>query len=102
MFKIDAEPTFEAALHIKGQGRDQTLNVTYRHKTRDEYQKLVNKAAEDDAHVADAVLALVEKWDADGELNKKTVKRLGEQQPGADWAIIIGWAEADRVELVKN
>ena len=105
MFKINAEPTFEAALTIVGQGREQVLNVTFRHKTHTQYSDLLLKLADpkkSKLDTADVVLELVEKWDADAELTKENVVKLRENQPGADWAIITGFGEALTVARKGN
>lgn len=102
MFKIQAEPTFDAALHITGQGREQTLNVTYRHKTRTEYGDMLQAMAKGKLDTVDAILQLLEKWDADAELNKDSIKKLQEHQPGIDWAIITGFGDALTVARKGN
>ena len=94
MFKINSEPKFEAALTIVGQGREQTLNLTCKHKDKSEYQALLQSIRDGKTTPADAVLQLVEKWDADAELNADSINRLAEQQPGADWAILEGYWHA--------
>jgi hypothetical protein len=102
MFKIQSNPTFDAALKIVGQGREQTLNVTFRHKTRSEYGDLMKSIAEGKTDTADAVLAIVDKWDADAPLSAESVKLLGEHQPGAEWAILTGYGDALTVARKGN
>ncbi|HUX23226.1 MAG TPA: phage tail assembly chaperone [Burkholderiales bacterium] len=102
MFKIKADPTFDATLTIIGQGREQQLNVTFKHKTRGEYQSMLQKIADGKLDAADALLQLVAKWDADGELSKANIKLLQDEQPGSDWAIITGYGEALAVARKGN
>lgn len=102
MFKIAANPTFDAALVMKGQGREQTLNVTFRHKPKSEYLALIQDIRDGKVSPADAVLQLVEKWDADAELNRESVDLLAEQQPGCDWAIVEGYGQALAVARKGN
>ncbi len=102
MFKIKADPTFDANIVIVGQGREQTMNVTFKHMLRDDYSALLQKVADGKMDSADAILKLVEKWDADAELSKANVKLLCEHQPGADWAIITGYSEALTVARKGN
>lgn len=102
MFKIKADPTFDVSLALTGQGRKQTLNLTYRHMLRKEYLAMLESVSKGKKSASDAVLALVEKWDADAELNKQSVELLQEHQPGADWAIVTAYGEALSVEREKN
>ena len=102
MFHIKAEPTFDACLTIVGQGREQKLNVTFRHKTRTEYSDMLEEMAEGKMEVADALLALLDKWDADADLNRENIVALQEHQPGVDWAIITAYGEALKVARKGN
>lgn len=102
MFRIKADPSFPATLTIVGQGREQKLGVTFRHKTRTEYAEMLQALAEGKLDVADAILDLVESWDADAELNRESVALLQDQQPGSDWAIITGYSEAITVARRGN
>lgn len=101
-FKIKADPTFDTTLTIVGQGREQKLALTYRHKTRSEYAELLKQVSEGKLDIVDAVLALVEKWDADAPLNAESVKLLQEQQPGAEWAIVSEYSNALAVARKGN
>lgn len=94
MFKILSEPTFDATLTIVGQGREQKLTVTFRHKTRSEYVDMLQKISKGKLAADDAILQLVESWDADAELSKESIRKLQDHQPGSDWAILTGYGEA--------
>lgn len=102
MFKINANPTFDAVLEIVGQGRSQKLVLTFRHMLASEYADMLQSIADGKLEAADAILRMVEKWDADVELSVASIKLLQEQQPGAEWAIISGYAEALKVERKGN
>lgn len=102
MFKIKADPTFDATLTIVGQGREQKLNVTFKHKPRAEYVELLEKVGKGETPVADALLSLLAKWDADAELSAKSLALLQEEQPGADWAILSAYGEALAVARKGN
>lgn len=102
MFKIDSEPTFKASLTIVGQGREQVLNLVYRHKPRSEYLTLLEDLRANKVQVTDAILQLVESWDADGPLDADTITKLQEAQPGVDWAIVSGYTEALTVARKEN
>jgi hypothetical protein len=102
MFKVAANPTFNACLTIVGQGREQQLNVTFKHKPRADYLALLEAVGKGDKSVADAILEVVEKWDADAELSVESIELLQEQQPGADWAILSGYGEALAVARKGN
>lgn len=102
MFKIKANPTFDATLTITGQGRTQALNVTFRHKTRDEYVEMLKAIGEGKTDPVDALLNVLEKWDADMELTHESLKELVNEQPGADWAILTGYGDALAVAREKN
>lgn len=101
-FKIDAEPTFKASLTIVGQGRKQKLELVFRAKPRQAYLDLLNAVSKGETNSEDAVLTLVESWNADAEFNADSLKRLDEQQPQSLWAIIEGYGTALKVELEKN
>lgn len=102
MFKIAANPTFDAALTIVGQGREQKLNVTFKHKPRAEYLALLESVGKGETPVSDALLSLLAKWDADAELSAESLALLQEEQPGADWAILSAYGEALAVARKGN
>lgn len=102
MFKIKADPTFDCQIKITGQGREQVLNVTFRHKTRTEYSNILQEMADGKKTSADAIIEIVEKWDADMDIDATSVKMLEEHQPGADWAIITAYGEALTVARKGN
>lgn len=92
MFKIQPNPTFDVAVNIISHGETQAINVTFRAKTRNEYQEIL-KSAKDDAGAADAFLKLVDKWDADMPLDKAGVQALQQHRPGAEWLIIQAYGD---------
>lgn len=102
MFKLQANPTFDAKLTIVGQGREQTLNVTFRHKTRSEYAAMWEDVASDKRKIEDVLVELIEKWDADAEVSVDSIKLLQDHQPGADFAILSGYNEALTVARKGN
>lgn len=105
MFKIAGNPTFDASLTIVGQGREQVLNVTYRHKLHSWYSETLVKLLDtkkSKVEPAAVVLEIVEKWDADVDLTLDNVRALANAQPGADWAIITGFGEALTVARKGN
>lgn len=99
MFKIQPNPTFDASIKIVSHCEEQTLNLTFRAKPADEYQALLTAIGkEKDAKkaadaMADAFLQLVEKWDADMELNRESVFALNNHRPGAVWHIVEAYGE---------
>lgn len=102
MFKLDAEPTFPATLTIIGQGREQKLSLVFKHKDGDEYSNMLKAISEEKISVEDAILEIVESWEADGALNRENIAKLRKKQPGADWAILTGYADALRVARKGN
>lgn len=102
MFTIKANPTFDASLTIVGQGREQKLNVTFRHMARADYLSLLENVSKGDTTVSEALIALIEKWDADADLSAASIALLQEQQPGADWAILSAYGEALAVARKGN
>ena len=103
MFKIEQNPTIEASVTIIGQGREQTLNVTFRAKTRSEYTALLEGVDYSKSESAvDVVVALIEKWDADKPVSKEAVQMLADHQPGAEWAILTAYTEALAVAKKGN
>lgn len=101
-FKIKSNPTIDATITIVGQGREQQLSVTYRHKTSKEYEALMKQLEAGEISISGLLLALVEKWDADLPVSKESIDLLCEHQPGADLAIASAFNEAIRVERKKN
>lgn len=101
-FKIKADPTFEASLTLVGQGREQTLKVTFNHMLRSEYLGLLDQIREGKADTADALLKVIHGWDADSPPTKETFALLQDQQPGADWAILTGYGDALAVARKGN
>jgi len=101
-FQVKANPTFDATITIVGQGREQKLAVTFRHKTRSEYAEIVRQAIESSATDADIVVQILDKWDADVPLDTAGLKLLDEHQPGATRAIIEAYGEALSVARRKN
>lgn len=93
-FKIKADPTFKATLTITGQGREQQLNVTFKHMPRKEYLGVLEAIKDEKVTVTDALLKLVADWDADMPLNAESLELLREHQPGSDWAIVTSYGEA--------
>jgi hypothetical protein len=102
MFKLKADPTFNASLTIVGQGREQKLNVTFRHRSRAEYLAMLDKLSKGEIDAADALLDILEKWDADADLTRENILLLQENQPGADLAILQGYGEALAVARKGN
>ena len=102
MFKIEADPTFEAAITIIGQGREQTLNVTFKHKTRAQYLSWLETLRNEEGAIAKAVLEIVQRWDADAPLGIDSILALQDEQPGADLAIIDAYGQALLVARRKN
>ncbi|ANN78911.1 phage tail assembly chaperone [Bordetella flabilis] len=101
-FKVKADPTFDGTITIVGQGREQKLEVTFRHKTSTQYAELLAKMRDGDLDSSGLVLEILEKWDADVALDRAGVELLREHQPGADFAIINAYGEALAVARKKN
>lgn len=102
MFQVKPPQTINTSLSITGQGRDQTLKLVYRHKPRKEYAGLLQAIAKGKKSAEDAVLALVESWEADAELTAAVLKQLDEDQPGTLWAILTGYGKALTVAREEN
>jgi len=101
-FIIKANPTIDAAITITGQGRSQKLNVTFRHKTKDEYDGLMDQLRDEAITTSDLLLELIERWDADMPLEDPSINFLRQHQPGADYAIVEAYNKAMQVALAKN
>lgn len=102
MFKLKANPTIDARVTITGQGREQTLNLTFRHKTRSEYQALWEDVAGDKRKIEDVLVELIEKWDADANVSVESIRLLQDHQPGADFAILSAYNDALTVARKGN
>lgn len=102
MFKIESDPKFDACFTIVGQGREQKLNVTCNAVTRSDYADKLKAIADGECDVADVVLSLIAKWDADAPLEKASIEKLEDHQPGACWAILTGYGQALTVARKGN
>jgi hypothetical protein len=91
MFKIAQDPTFPGSIEISSMGRSQKLEVTFRAKTRTEYLDLIKSK---DKTGYDVFLELVEKWNADMPLDKASLEKLDDHQPGAVIAVIDAYGDA--------
>ncbi len=100
-FQIIANPTIPATITIVGQGREQKLNVVFRHKTSSEYEALMKQLHDGEITIADLLLALLDAWEADQPVSKEAIELLREHQPGADLAIASAYNEALNVERKK-
>lgn len=94
-------------LTIKGQNGDNvTFGVTYRNLTGKEFDEAVNIDGKDKERqtydFANAVLAIVESWDAEYELTREGVTEAESDRAGILIAVIQGFHNARRVELVGN
>lgn len=101
-FIIKANPTIDAKISITGQGRTQTLDLTFRHKTADEYSALMAKMEKGKLTTEGLLLELVERWDADMPFDEAAIRMLRQHQPGADLAIVQAYNEAIQVGRAKN
>jgi tail assembly chaperone len=101
-FRIKANQTFDCTLILIGQGVEQKLAVTFRHLKKSTYMQLLADIRDEKVDTADGILQLVEKWDADADLSRESIKLLEDEQPGADWAIITGYGEALAVARKGN
>lgn len=102
MFTIKANPMFDASLTIVGQGREQKLNVTFRHKSRADHIAMLEQLSTGELKPTQAILDIVEKWDADADLSAESVELLQQEQPGAEWAILTAYGEALAVARKGN
>jgi hypothetical protein len=102
MFTVNPAPSFPLTLTLTGQGREQKLELVYRHKTRDEYLALLEKVRSEEITPSDVVMALVESWKADAELTKDVLDKLAQDMPGTDWAIITAFGDAQQVARKGN
>lgn len=102
MFTVKAPETFKATLTIVGHGREQKLNLTYRHHTAEEYQALFQAVGAGEKSMVQAVLDIVTAWDADTELDTAGVELAGQQQIGLLWAILQGYQDAIAVARKGN
>lgn len=102
MFKIKADPTFAASITIIGQGREQTLDVTFRHMPRADYLALLDQVKDGELSASDALLKLLDGWNADEKLSKASLDLLQEHQPGAEVAILQAYGQALAVARKGN
>lgn len=101
-FQIKANPSFDMALTLAGQGREQKLNLTVKHMRGQAYLDLLEEVRKEQKTPAEAILVFAEKWDADMELSKEALQLLADEQPGADWAILTGYRDALQVARKGN
>ena len=102
MFTVKAPETFKATLTIVGHGREQKLNLTYRHKAADDYQALFEQVGKGEKTPIQAVLDIVAEWDADAELDTAGVEFADKQQIGLVLAILQGYHDSIAVARKGN
>ncbi len=102
MFTVKAPETIPATLTITGQGREQKLELVYRAKSRDEYQAMVAQLQKGEISMTQAILALVESWNADVDLDEKGIALVQQEQPGLDIAILLAYGDAHTVGRKGN
>jgi hypothetical protein len=102
MFTVNPAPTFECTLAVTGQGKEQKLELVYRHQTRERYLELLEKVRSEELTPSDVILELVESWKADAELSKAVLDKLASDMPGIEWAIIQEFAQAHQVARKGN
>lgn len=102
MFKVKAPETFKASLTIVGHGREQKLNLSYRHMTQEAYTALLQRLAAQETTPTQAILDMVADWDADLALDTAGVDEALQQQIGLDAVIITGYAQAIQVARKGN
>jgi hypothetical protein len=96
MFQVKAPESFKSTLTIVGHGREQKLNLTYRHLSAADYASLLERLGDDTLSVAQAILDIVVDWD-DVALDTAGVELALQQQAGLDGAIIGGYTQALQV-----
>ena len=97
MFQVKAPESFKSTLTIVGHGREQKLNLTYRHLSVADYASLLERLGDDTLSVVQAILDIVVDWDADVALDTAGVELALQQQAGLDGAIIGGYTQALQV-----
>ncbi|AUI05873.1 MULTISPECIES: phage tail assembly chaperone [Stenotrophomonas] len=102
MFQVKAPESFKSTLTIVGHGREQKLNLTYRHLSVADYASLLERLGDDTLSVAQAILDIVMDWDADVALDTAGVELALQQQAGLDGAIIGGYTQALQVARKGN
>ncbi|HCT24621.1 hypothetical protein ABH900_003278 [Stenotrophomonas sp. AN71] len=102
MFQVKAPETFKSTLTIAGHGREQKLNLTYRHLQQAAYADLLQRLAAGEVTPAQAILDVVAEWDADVALDTAGVELALQQQIGLDGAIVGGYVQALQVARKGN
>lgn len=102
MFKVKAPEAIKASLTIVGHGREQKLNLTYRHMTQEAYSAVLGRLAGQEITSTQAILDMVIEWDADVDLDTAGVDEALQQQIGLDAVIITGYAQAIQVARKGN
>lgn len=81
MFQVKAPESFKSTLTIVGHGREQKLNLTYRHLSVPDYASLLERLGDDTLSVAQAILDIVVDWDADVALDTAGVEPRCSSRP---------------------
>jgi hypothetical protein len=101
-FQIKANPSFEMALTLVGQGREQKLEMTVRHMPHGALTDLLTEAKDGKITATDILLKVIEKWNADADVSAESIDLLSQHQPGAQWAIIGAYGDALAVARKGN
>jgi len=87
MLKLNADPTFRAAVPISvpGTREPEKVHFTFRHQKKDELKQFLATAKE--MKDEDYVLAVAMGWELSEEFNRENVQRLLQNYHGAAQAI---------------
>lgn len=87
----------EANLTITGQGKEETMKVTYHNRTQKEVEA---KVAE--GNPTGTLLFMVKEWDSDYPLTPEGVDEMESDHPFITIGIFQGFHAARRTHVVKN
>ena len=102
LFKTKPPETFPATMILVGQGREETLKAVCKHRARDDYFAMIERATKGEVSPEQVVMDLLASWEADEELSADTLRQMDNDRPGIVWAIITAYGKALGVALKGN
>lgn len=93
MIKLQADPTFAAAVDIPSPSGGMEIRFTFNHMRKSEFLEFVNGEAAATRSDEDTVLAIAKSWSGiEAELNRESLTELFQNYHGAANAIVMTWA----------
>lgn len=104
MLKLQAEPTFTAAVEIPSPWGTQRIKMVFKYMDTEEYENYVkNNATRQNMTNEDVIMEIASDWkEVDGEFNKENVALLCKKYHQAAAKIVNAWMENNTQARLEN